>query len=95
MSIRDTDNSITAMTDREYWQQERKRILKNFLVFFAAVVVVLLAVGTAAWLAANKKVSGNNMLTSVQDGDLNGAHNKQYKAKYPVAGDTGIQHRQL
>lgn len=54
-------------SDREYWQQERKKIIWDFLIFFAAVVIVGLAVWTAAWFASNKDVSGNNMAVSPQD----------------------------
>lgn len=49
------------ISDREYWQQEKEKAIWNLLIFLAAVVIVAIAVGTAAWFASNKEVSGSNM----------------------------------
>lgn len=54
------------ISDREYWQQEKKKVIWDFLIFFAAVVIVAIAVGTAAWFASNKEVGGNGMAVSAQ-----------------------------
>ncbi|MBR1929857.1 MAG: hypothetical protein IJ833_00025 [Lachnospiraceae bacterium] len=55
------------ISDREYWQQERQKIVWDFLIFFAAVVIIAIAVRTAAWFASNREVSGSNMVVSVQN----------------------------
>ena len=68
----DADDYITAdvadeeLTDRAYWEQERKKVLWDFLIFFAAVVIVAIAIGTVAWFASNKDVGGNGMAVQVQ-----------------------------
>lgn len=66
MGIRLLKNTASAtepaeISDREYWQQEKKKAIWNLLIFFAAVVIVAIAIGTAAWFASNREVSGNNM----------------------------------
>ena len=64
------DSSVAegnSISDREYWQQERQKAIWDLLIFFAAVIIVAIAVGTAAWFASNKEVSGNNMVVSAQD----------------------------
>lgn len=68
----DADDYITAdvadeeLTDRAYWEQERKKVLWDFLIFFAAVVIVAIAIGTVAWFASNKDVGGNGMAVSAE-----------------------------
>ena len=66
MGIRLLKNTASAtesaeISDREYWQQEKEKAIWDLLIFFAAVVIVAIAVGTAAWFASNKEVSGNSM----------------------------------
>ena len=49
------------ISEREYWQQEKEKAIWDLMIFFAAVVIVAIAVGTAAWFASNKEVGGNGM----------------------------------
>ena len=71
MGIRLLKNTAPAtepaeISDREYWQQEKKKAIWDLLIFFAAVVIVAIAVGTAAWFASNREVSGDNMQISME-----------------------------
>lgn len=56
------------ISDKEYWQQERQKVIRDLLLFFVALIIVAIGVGTAAWFASNKEVSGNNMVVAPQDG---------------------------
>lgn len=54
------------ISEREYWQQEKEKAIWDLMIFFAAVVIVAIAVGTAAWFASNREVSGNNMMVTTE-----------------------------
>ena len=54
------------ISEREYWQQEKEKAIWDLMIFFAAVVIVAIAVGTAAWFASNKEVGGNGMQISME-----------------------------
>ena len=64
---REPERESEQLSDREYWQQEKEKAIWNLLIFFAAVVIVAIAVGTAAWFASNREVSGNNMAVVAKD----------------------------
>lgn len=73
MGIRFLNNTVpeadpAEISEREYWQQEKEKVVWNLLIFFAAVVIVAIAIGTVAWFASNKAVSGSNMQVTPQDG---------------------------
>ena len=57
-------------SEKEYWMQERKRILRDLLLFCASVSAILLAIGTLAWFASNREVAGDSMRVSMKDGDF-------------------------
>lgn len=63
-------NSMPKLNNDPDEAEEKKRLITDLILLFTTVIVVMLAIGTVAWFASNRRVQGESLAVTQKDGDF-------------------------